>query len=102
MVQAPSAPTEIVLPGQTEQDQVLLAGATGPVGVYRGVPVLLAVGGYQFATLQNPVVEKAQTRWLGWILLGLGLVFGGAGGLTLLARGRRVFVSGRSSDDPPH
>src|SRR5438105_8281123 len=86
IVQAPSGPSEIVLPWEREQDQVLLAGATGTVDVYRGVPVLIAVGGYQFATLQNPVVQKAQTRWIGWILLGLGLVFGGAVVLTLLAR----------------
>jgi hypothetical protein len=90
MVQAPSGPSEIVLPWVSEQDHVLLAGATGTVGVYRGVPVLLAVGGYQFATLQNPVVEKAQTRWLGWIFLGLGLVFGGAVFLTLVAQRRRA------------
>ena len=90
IVQAPSGPSEIVLPRQSDQDQVLLAGATGTVDVYRGVPVLLAVGGYQFATLQNPVVEKAQTRWLGWIFLGLGLVFGGAVFLTLVARRRRA------------
>ena len=63
--------------------------------------MLLAVGGYQFATLQNPVVEKAQTRWLGWILLGLGLVFGGAVVLTLLARRRRVLVPVRSSEALP-
>lgn len=97
IVQAPSGPSEIVLPWESEQDQVLLAGATGTVDVYRGAPVLLAVGGYQFATLQNPVVAKAQTRWLGWILLGLGLVFGGAVVLTLLAR-RRAFVPVPSSD----
>lgn len=90
IVQAPSGPSEIVLPRQSDQDQVLLAGATGTVDVYRGVPVLLAVGGYQFATLQNPVVEKAQTRWLGWIFLGLGLVFGGAVFLTLVAQRRRA------------
>jgi len=101
IVQAPSGPSEIVLPWQSEQDRVLLAGATGTVDVYRGVPVLLAVGGYQFATLQNPVVEKAQTRWLGWILLGLGLVFGGAVVLTVLARRRRVLVAVRSSDALP-
>jgi|SRR6202165_2878845 len=92
IVQAPSGPSEIVLPWQTEQDQVLLAGATGTVDVYRGVPVLLAVGGYQFATLQNPVVAKAQTRWLGWIFLGLGFVFGGAVFLALAARRRRALV----------
>ena len=97
IVQAPSGPSEIVLPWMREQDQVLLAGATGTVDVYRGVPVLLAVGGYQFATLQNPVVVKAQTRWLGWIFLVLGLVFGGAVVLTLLAR-RRAFAPVSSSD----
>jgi hypothetical protein len=86
IVQAPSGPSEIVLPWESRQDQVLLAGATGTVDVYRGVPVLLAVGGYQFDTLQNPIVQTAQTRWIGWILLGLGLVFGGAVVLTLLAR----------------
>jgi hypothetical protein len=101
IVQAPSGPSEIVLPRQSEQDQVLLAGATGTVDVYRGVPVLLAVGGYRFATMQNPVVEKAQTRWLGWILLGLGLVFGGAVVLTLLARRRRVLVPVGSSEALP-
>ena len=90
IVQAPSGPSEIVLPRQSDQDQVLLAGATGTVEVYKGVPVVLLVGGYQFATLQNPVVEKAQTRWLGWIFLGLGLVFGGAVFLTLVARRRRA------------
>ena len=98
IVQAPSGPSEVVLPWESEKDQVLLAGATGTVDVYRGVPVLLAVGGYQFATLQNPVVEKAQTRWLGWILLGLGLVFGGAVVLTLLARRRRALVPVPSAD----
>ena len=92
IVQAPSGPSEIVLPRQSDQDQVLLAGATGTVDVYRGVPVLLAVGGYQFATIQNPVVQTTQTRWIGWILLGLGLVFGGAVVLTLLARRRRALV----------
>jgi hypothetical protein len=91
IVQAPSGPSEIVLPWEREQDQVLLAGATGTVDVYRGVPVLLAVGGYQFATIQNPVVQKAQTRWVGWIFLSLGLVFGSAVVLTLLAR-RRAFA----------
>jgi hypothetical protein len=92
IVQTPSGPSEIVLPWESGQDQVLLAGATGTVDVYQGVPVLLAVGGHQFATLQNPLVEKAQTRWLGWILLGLGLIFGGAVFLTVLARRRRAFV----------
>src|SRR4030088_3577810 len=86
IVQAPSGSSEIVLPWKSQQDQILLAGATGTVDVYRGVPVLLAVGGYQFATLQNPIVQKAQTRWIGWILLALGFVFGGAVVLTLLAR----------------
>jgi len=97
IVQAPSGPSEIVLPWEREQDQVLLAGATGTVDGYRGMPVLLAVGGYQFVTIQNPVVQKAQTRWLGWIFLSLGLVFGGAVVLTLLAR-RRAFVPEPSSD----
>ena len=97
IVQAPSGPSEIVLPWESEQDQVLLAGATGTVDVYRGVPVLLAVGGYQFATIQNPVVQKAQTRWLGWIFLCLGLVFGVVVVLTLLAR-RRALVPVPSSD----
>lgn len=97
IVQAPSGPSEVVLPWQREQDQVLLAGATGTVDVYRGVPVLLAVGGYQFATIQNPVVQKAQTRWLGWIFLCLGLVFGVVVVLTLLAR-RRALVPVPSSD----
>jgi len=99
IVQAPSGPSEIVLPWESAQDHVLLAGATGTVDVYRGVPVLLAVSGYQFATLQNPVVANAQTRWLGWILLGLGLVFGGAVVLTLLARRRRASVPVPSWDD---
>jgi len=98
IVQAPSGPSEIVLPWRSEQDQVLLAGATGTVDVYRGVPVLVAVGGYQFATLQNPMVQEAQTRWIGWILLGLGLVFGGAVVLTLLARRRRASVPVPSTD----
>src|SRR4030081_2279207 len=95
IVQAPSGPSEIVLPWESQQDQVLLAGTTGTVDVYRGMPVLLAVGGYQFATLQNPIVQKAQTRWIGWILLALGLVFGGAVVLTLLPR-----RGGRSSPVP--
>src|SRR5207245_9648178 len=82
IVQAPSGPSEIVLPWESEQDQVLLAGATGTVDVYRGVPVLLAVGRNQFATLQNPIVRKAQTRWIGWILVDLGLLVGGAEVLT--------------------
>jgi hypothetical protein len=98
IVQAPSGPSEIVLPWQSEQDQVLLAGATGTVDVYRGVPVLLAVGGYQFATSQNPVVQATQTRWLGWIFLSLGLAFGGAVFLALVARRRRAFVPVPSSD----
>jgi hypothetical protein len=98
IVQAPSGPAEIVLPWESEQDQVLLGGATGTVDVYRGVPALLAVGGYRFATIQNPVVQKAQTRWLGWIFLSLGLVFGGAVVLTLLARRRRALVRVPSSD----
>src|SRR5438309_5551110 len=98
VVQAPSGPSEIVLPWEREQDQVILAGATGTVDVYRGMPVLLAVGGYQFATLQNPIVQKAQTQWIGWILLGLGLVFGGAVVLTLLARRRRVSIPLPSTD----
>jgi hypothetical protein len=98
IVQAPSGPSEIVLPWESQQDRVLLAGATGTVDVYRGVPVLLAVGGYQFATIQNPVVQKAQTRWIGWIFLSLGLAFGGAVVLTLLARRRRASVPVASSD----
>jgi hypothetical protein len=98
IVQAPSGPSEIVLPWQSQQDQVLLAGATGTVDVYRGMPVLLAVAGYQFATLQNPIVQKAQTRWIGWILLCLGLVFGGAVMLTLLARRRRASIPVPSPD----
>jgi hypothetical protein len=98
IVQAPSGPSEIVLPWESQQDQVLLAGATGTVDVYRGVPVLLAVGGYQFATLQNPIVQKAQTRWIGWILLGLGLVFAGAVILTLRTRRRRASLPVPSSD----
>jgi hypothetical protein len=98
IVQAPSGPSEIVLPWERVEDQVLLAGSTGTVDVYRGVPVLLAVGGYQFATLQNPVVEKAQTRWIGLVLLGLGLVFGGAVVLTLRARRRRASVPAPSTD----
>ncbi len=97
IVQAPSGPSEIVLPWESEQDRVLLTGATGTVDVYRGVPVLLAVGGYQFATLQNPVVQNTQTRWLGWVFLALGFVFGGAVVLTLLAR-RRALVPVPSSD----
>src|ERR1700736_4466850 len=98
IVQAPSGPSEIVLPWVSEQDAVLLAGATGTVDVHRGVPVLLAVGGYQFATLQNPVVQKTQTRWIGWIFLGLGLVFGGAVVLQLRTRRRRASVPVPSSD----
>jgi hypothetical protein len=98
IVQAPSGPSEVVLPWESEQDQVLLAGATGTVDVYRGVPVLLAVGGHKFATLQNPVVAKAQTRWGGWIFLVLGLAFGGVVVLTLLARRRRASVPMPSSD----
>ena len=90
IVQAPSGPSEIVLPWERQQDLVFLAGAAGTVDVYRGAPVLLAVGGYQFATLQNPVVAKTQTRWIGWVLLSLGLVFAGAVVLTLLARRRRA------------
>jgi len=98
IVQAPSGPSEIVLPWLSEQDRVLVAGATGTVDVYRGVPVLVAVGGYQFATIQNPVVQKTQTGWLGWIFLSLGLSFGGAVVLTLLARRRRALFSVPSSD----
>jgi hypothetical protein len=98
IVQAPSGPSEVVLPRASQQDQVLLAGATGTVNVYRGVPVLLAVGGYQFATLQNPVVEQTQTRWAGWIFLLLGVVFGGAAVLTLLPRWRRSPFPVPSSD----
>src|SRR5256885_10312112 len=98
IVQASSGPSQIVLPWESQQDQVHLAGATGTVDVYRGIPVLLAVGGYQFATLQNPIVEKAQTRWIGRILPGLWLVFGGAVVLTLLARRRRASVPVPSTD----
>jgi hypothetical protein len=98
IVQAPGGPSEIVLPWENEQDQVLLAGGTGTVDVYRGVPVLLAVGGYQFATLQNPVAQKTQTRWIGWIFLILGLVFGGAVVLQLRTRRRRASVPVPSSD----
>jgi hypothetical protein len=65
IVQAPSGPSEIVLPWESHQ---------------------------------NPVVQKAQTRWIGWILLGLGLVFAGAVVLTLLARRRRVSVTVPSTD----
>ncbi len=97
IVQAPSGPSEIVLPWESEQDRVLLTGATGTVDVYRRVPVLLAVGGYQFATLQSPVVQNTQTRWLGWVFLALGFVFSGAVVLTLLAR-RRALVPVPSSD----
>jgi hypothetical protein len=97
IVQAPRGTSEIVLPWEPEQDQVLLVGSTGTVEVYRGVPVLLAVGGFQFGTLQNPVVQKTQTRWIGLILLGLGLVFGGAVVLTLRAR-RRASVPVPSTD----
>jgi hypothetical protein len=98
IVQASSGPSQVVLPWASEQDQVLMAGATGTVDVYRGVPVLLAVGGYQFATLQNPAVATAQTRWGGWIFLVLGLVFGGAVVLTLLPRWRRSSFPLASSD----
>jgi hypothetical protein len=98
IVQAPSGPSEIVLPWESQQDQVLLAGATGTVDVYRGVPVLLAVGGYQFATIQSPVVQKAQTRWIGWIFLSLGLAFGGVVVLQILTRRRRASVPVPSSD----
>jgi hypothetical protein len=97
VVHAPSGPSEIVLPWESQQDKVLLAGATGTVDVYRGVPVLLAVGRYQFATLQNPVVQKTQTGWIGWILLVLGLAFGSVVVMTLLAR-RRALVSAPTSD----
>jgi hypothetical protein len=92
IVQASSGSSEIVLPWESVQDQVLLAGATGTVDVYRGVPVMLAVGGYQFATLQNPAVAKAQTRWGGWIFLGLGLAFGSVVVLQLRTRRRRASV----------
>ncbi|HEX9094491.1 MAG TPA: hypothetical protein VF990_00140 [Candidatus Dormibacteraeota bacterium] len=98
IVQAPSGPSEVVLPWAGEQDQVLVAGATGTVDVYRGVPVLLAVGGYRFATLQNPVVQQTQTRWAGWIFLILGVAFGGAVVLTLLPRWRRSPFPVASSD----
>jgi hypothetical protein len=98
IVQAPSGPSEIVLPWESVQDHVLLAGATGTVDIYQGVPVLLAVGGYHFGTMQNPVVQKTQTGWLGWIFLSLGLVFGGAVVFTLLARRRRALSSVPSSE----
>jgi len=98
IIQAPSGPSEIVLPWEREQDQVLVAGATGTVDVYRGVPVLLAIGGYQFATLQNPVVSKAQTRWVGWIFLVLGLAFGGFAVQALRTRRRRASVPVPSAD----
>ena len=91
IVQAPSGPSEIVLSWDSAQDQVLRAGATGTVDVYRGVPVLLAVGGYRFATLQNPVVQKTQTRWIGWFFLTLGLAFGGAVVLQLRTRRRGAY-----------
>jgi len=93
IVRAPSGPSELVLPWESAQDQVLLSGATGTVDVYRGAPVLLAVGGYQFATLQNPVVAKAQTRWGGWVFLGLGLALGGVVVLQLRTRRRRASVT---------
>jgi hypothetical protein len=99
IVQAPSGSSEIVLPWVREQDQVLVAGATGTVDVYRGVPVLLAVGGYQFATLQNPVVSKAQTRWVGLIFLGLGLAFGGFVVQALRTRRGRASVPEPSSHE---
>jgi hypothetical protein len=98
IVQAPSGSSEIVLPWVREQDQVLVAGATGTVDVYRGVPVRLAVGGYRFATLQNPVVSKTQTRWVGLIFLGLGLTFGGFVVQALRTRRRRASVPVPSSD----
>jgi len=98
IVQASSGRSEIVLPWESVQDQVLLAGASGTVDVYQGVPVLLAVGGYQFGTIQNPVVQKTQSGWLGWIFLSLGLVFGGAVVFTLLARRRRALSSVPSSE----
>jgi hypothetical protein len=98
IVQAPSGPSEIVLPWESEQDQVLLAGATGTVDVYRGVPVLLAVGGYQFPSIQNPVVQKAQTRWLGWIFLSLGVIFGSVVVLQLRTRRRPAAMPVPSSD----
>jgi hypothetical protein len=98
IVQAPSGRSEVVLPWESEKDQVLLAGATGTVDVYRGMPVLLAVGGYQFATLQNPLVQTTQTRWIGWILLSLGLAFGGVVVLQLRTLRRRASVPVPSSD----
>jgi len=91
-VQAPSGPGEVVVPWESKQDQVLVPGATGTVDVYRGVPVLLVVGGYQFATMQNPVLQQTQTRWAGWIFLTLGVVFGGVVVLTLLSRRRGSFT----------
>ena len=88
IVQAPSGPAEIVLPWQSEQDQVLLAGATGTVDVYRGQPVVLAVGGYRFDTLSNPFVQARQTGFGGWIFLILGLGFAATVVLTIAWRPR--------------
>ena len=88
MVQAPSGPAEIVLGWESEQDQLFVAGATGTVEIYRGQPVVLAVGGYRFDTLQNPLVEVQQTGFIGWIFLALGLAFGGAVILTIIRRPR--------------
>lgn len=88
IVQAPSGPAEIVLPWQSEQDQVFLAGATGSVDLYRGQPVVLAVGGYRFDTMQNPLVNVQQTGFIGWFLLLLGLAFAGAVVLTVSWRPR--------------
>ena len=88
VVQAPSGPAEIVLPWQSPQDQVLLAGATGTADVYHGQPVVLAVGGYRFDTLSNPFVQARQTGFVGWILLILGLGFAAAVVLTIAWRPR--------------
>jgi hypothetical protein len=88
IVQAASGQSEIALPWQSEQDQVLLVGATGTLEVYRGQPVVLAVGGYRFDTLQNPLVAASQTGFLGWVLLALGLVFASAIVFTMSMRPR--------------
>src|ERR1700737_3211288 len=88
IVQAPSGPSEIVLPWLSEQDRVLVAGATGTVDVYRGAPVLVSVGVYQIGHIQEPVAQKTETGWVGWGVLNPGLNFGGPVVLALLARRR--------------